>query len=101
MLLSDARSILPAIHVPTVVIHRTDYTFVPIEHARYLAENIEGARLVELPGTDAAPIWENPEGLLDAMREFIAEVTGRRAGSDASGLPRPTQSLGRVRAHAA
>jgi class 3 adenylate cyclase len=71
MLLSDARSILPAIHVPTAVIHRTDYAFVPIEHGRYLADHIDGARLVELPGTDAVPIWEDPDGFLDAVRTFV------------------------------
>lgn len=74
MFRSDARSILPSIHVPTLVIHRTDYAFVPVEHARYLARQIEGARLVELPGADAVPIWEDPDGFLDAMRGFIREV---------------------------
>jgi pimeloyl-ACP methyl ester carboxylesterase/class 3 adenylate cyclase len=74
MFRSDARSILPTIHVPTLVIHRADYAFVPVDHARYLASHIEGARLVELPGADAVPIWEDPDGYLDAMRAFIREV---------------------------
>src|SRR5439155_26157780 len=91
MLLSDARSILPAIHVPTAVIHRTDYAFVPVEHARYLAEHINGARLVELPGIDAVPIWEDPEGFLGATREFIAEVN-----PDARAEPRVDRVLATV-----
>jgi class 3 adenylate cyclase/pimeloyl-ACP methyl ester carboxylesterase len=78
MFRSDARSILPAIHVPTLILHRTDYAFVPIEHARYLAEQIEGAKLIELPGRDAVPIWEDPDGFLEAVQAFISEVNPRQ-----------------------
>ncbi len=74
MFRSDARSILPAIHVPTLIVHRTDYAFVPIEHARYLAQQIENARLIELPGSDAVPIWEDADGFLDVFQAFIREV---------------------------
>lgn len=80
MLRGDARNILPSIHVPTLIMHRTNYAFVPIEHARYLANHIEGARLVELPGIDAVPIWEDPDGFLDATQVFLSEVhPGSRA----------------------
>ena len=82
MLLSDARSILPAIHAPTVVIHRADYAFVGIEHARYLAEHIEGATLVELPGIDAVPIWEDPDRLLAAVQEFVNPAARTEARVD-------------------
>ena len=74
MFASDARDILAAIHVPTLIMHRTDYAFVPIEHARYLEQQIDGARLIELPGSDAVPIWEDPDGFLDPVRAFIREV---------------------------
>ena len=74
MLEGDSRSLLDAIHVPTLILHRTDYEFVSVEHARYLAEHIQGAKLVELPGTDAVPIWEDPDSYLEAMREFLAEI---------------------------
>jgi len=36
----DARPILPLVHAPTLVLHRRDVHFIPIEHARYLAEHI-------------------------------------------------------------
>jgi pimeloyl-ACP methyl ester carboxylesterase len=49
---ADARALLPAIRVPTLILHRSAYRFMPIEHGRYLADNIEGAKLVELPGSD-------------------------------------------------
>src|SRR6266542_3546540 len=45
----DVRQVLPAIRVPTLVLHGTEDTIVPIEVARYVADRISGARLVEVP----------------------------------------------------
>jgi pimeloyl-ACP methyl ester carboxylesterase len=45
----DARPLLPLIHAPTLVLHRTGYPWIPVEHARYLADQIPDAKLVELP----------------------------------------------------
>jgi class 3 adenylate cyclase len=44
----DVRHVLPAIRVPTLVVHGHRDTIVPIEVARYVAERIPGARLVEV-----------------------------------------------------
>lgn len=74
MLEGDSRSLLEAIRVPTLILHRTGYQFVSVEHARYLAEQIHGSKLVELPGCDAVPIWEDPDSYLEAMRQFLTEV---------------------------
>lgn len=41
---------LPFIHCPTLVLNRRGYRLVTTDHARYLAEHIPDARLVELPG---------------------------------------------------
>src|SRR5207237_7733567 len=46
----DVRHVLPAIRVPTLVLHRTRDTNIPVHAARYLAENIPSAILVELSG---------------------------------------------------
>ena len=48
----DVRSILPAIHVPTLVIHLTGDKACNIGEGRYIAQHIPNARLVELPGVD-------------------------------------------------
>jgi class 3 adenylate cyclase len=74
----DIRDILPNIHAPTLIIHRTDHPGVPVESARYLADHIPNARLVELPGCDALPY--TPAGgddILDEIQEFL---TGVREG---------------------
>jgi class 3 adenylate cyclase/pimeloyl-ACP methyl ester carboxylesterase len=70
----DIRSVLPAIRVPTLVIHRTDDPMCPIEGGRYLAQHIRGAKLVELPGNDHIPFVGNGDAIVDAIQEFLTGV---------------------------
>ena len=58
---TDVRSALPAIRVPTLVLHRRDSAWTRVAHGRYLAEHIPDARLVELSG-DELRIWKQAEG---------------------------------------
>lgn len=69
--LADGRAVLPTIAVPTLVVHRTDSALLSVEHGRYLADHIDGARLVEIPGGDSAPYWEHPELTIAAVEEFL------------------------------
>ena len=48
----DVRRLVPSIRAPTLVIHRHDNAWWPIEGARWLAENLPNASLRELPGAD-------------------------------------------------
>jgi class 3 adenylate cyclase len=76
---SDVRDVLPAIRVPTLVIHRRDAIGFGVEHGRYLAQHIPESRYVELPGPDNL-IWA---GDLDAMlAEIQAFVTGVRPATE-------------------
>jgi class 3 adenylate cyclase len=77
---ADVRDKLPQITAPTLVLHRRDSTFVPVGHGRYLAEHIDGARYVELPGADTLYWVGDSISILDEIEEFI---TGARGGSDA------------------
>ncbi|MFQ5966255.1 MAG: adenylate/guanylate cyclase domain-containing protein [Acidimicrobiia bacterium] len=78
---TDARFLLPSITVPTLVIHRTDSPFSPLALGQYMADHIDGAQLVELPGADVAPYWDRPELTLDAVEEFLTGVR-REAPTD-------------------
>jgi len=49
---TNVSDILSSIRVPTLVIHCKGDTLFPIESGRYLARNIPGAKLIELPGQD-------------------------------------------------
>lgn len=73
----DVREALPAIHAPTLVIHRTGDGGSPVAGGRFIAENIEGARFLELPGNDHFPWLGDAEALLGAIEEF---VTGEHSG---------------------
>src|SRR5439155_12683767 len=48
----DIRPILPTIRVPTLIMHRTGDLDIDVGGSRYMAEQIPGARYVELPGSD-------------------------------------------------
>ena len=84
---SDLRPVLPAIRVPTLVIHRTQATGFAVEHGRYLASHIPGATLVELPGVDNL-IWAGDQ---DAM---VAEIQGFITG--VRPLPQPDRVLATI-----
>ena len=51
----DIRSLLPAIGVPSLVLHRTEDAIEPVGAGRYLAGEIADAEYVELPGRDHFP----------------------------------------------
>jgi class 3 adenylate cyclase len=71
---SDVRHVLPAIRVPTLILHRRDSARIPIAHGRYIAERIEGARFVELPGSENY-IWAgDQETLVAEVQEFLTGV---------------------------
>ena len=72
---NDVRHVLPAIRVPTLVIHRTESLFAPVDGGRYIAEQIPGARFVEVPGIDTY-IWAGDvEPIVGEVEEFL---TGSR-----------------------
>jgi class 3 adenylate cyclase len=70
----DIRAVLPAIRVPTLVLHRVGDLDVSIENGRYFAAHIPGARLVELPGDDHLPWVGDQDRLLDEAEEFLTGV---------------------------
>jgi class 3 adenylate cyclase len=84
---SDVREVLPAIRVPTLVIHRAEATGFRVEHGRYLADHIPGAVYVELPGVDNL-IWAGDrDAIIDEIQQF---VTGTRP------VPTPRRALATV-----
>ncbi|MFC9815261.1 alpha/beta fold hydrolase [Streptomyces virginiae] len=68
----DVRDDLAAIGVPTLVISTTDDHLAPPALHRRLAENIPGARLVEIP-TGHLPMVESPEEWQRLITDFLAE----------------------------
>ncbi len=76
----DVRGVLPAIRVPTLVLHNIDDQDARVEEGRYLAENIPGARFIGLNGADHLPWTSNAEQLASEIQEFITGVRGGPVG---------------------
>ncbi len=76
----DVRDTLARITAPTLVLHREDSEFCPVDNGRYIAEHIGGAQFVQLPGADALYWVGDTAPMLDEIEEF---VTGVRGGTGA------------------
>ena len=70
--LVDVRDALPAVRVPTLVVHRRGDRLIRVEEGRYLAQHIQGARLVELDGDDHF-VSGDPDQILDPIEAFLTE----------------------------
>lgn len=66
---SDAREALPRINVPTLVLTRKTGLGIPM--SRFLADNIRGAQLAELPGTDLMWWVGDADAFLDEIEAFM------------------------------
>ncbi len=71
----DVREVLPSIRVPTLLLHRSRDSFINVEHSRYMATRIPGARLVELEGEDNMFSIGDSEAIMGEIEEFL---TGNR-----------------------
>ncbi len=80
----DVRDALAAVQAPALIIHAVD-ELMPISWARYLAEHLSDAALIEVPGNRTFVNHETIGPLTDAIEEF---VTGQR--------PRPVVPVDRV-----
>jgi class 3 adenylate cyclase len=75
----DIRHVVPSVHVPALIVHRTDDGVCHVENARWLARNLPGARYVELDGDDHVPWYGDVARVLAEIREFL---TGTREAAE-------------------
>jgi class 3 adenylate cyclase len=73
----DVREALPLIQSPTLILHRRNDRAVNVRAARWLADQIEDSRFVELEGEDHFPWVGDSNAALEAIEEFL---TGVRPG---------------------
>ena len=69
----DVTALLPQLRVPTLVLHRRQYSTLPVDIARGLASKIPDARLVLLEGASLAPYLEDTDAVVRAIYEFLGE----------------------------
>ena len=70
----DVRALLAEIEAPTLVICRVDDVWLSADNSRYLAREIRGARLVELPGVDHDPWVGDADEVLATVEGFLAQL---------------------------
>jgi class 3 adenylate cyclase len=68
---SDLHPYLTGIRAPTLVLHRSGDTLVPVDAGRRLAQGIPGARFVELEGIDNLSFVGDVAELVDEVEEFL------------------------------
>jgi class 3 adenylate cyclase len=74
----DARAVLPTITAPTLILHRTGDQNIPVEVARYMAERIPDARLVEVPGDDHLFFIGDVDPVIEEAQEFLTGTRSER-----------------------
>jgi class 3 adenylate cyclase len=72
----DVRHVLRAIRVPTLVLHRVGDEDTLLGEGRYIADNIPGAELLELPGADHG-WWSNPLQISAEIQRFVTGIWER------------------------
>jgi class 3 adenylate cyclase len=75
---TDLRQVLPTIQAPTLVMHQSGDSYIPVELGREVASLIPGARFIEYPGRDTFA-WTEANPGIDDVQEFL---TGQRGPSE-------------------
>jgi pimeloyl-ACP methyl ester carboxylesterase len=70
----DIRRLLPAVGVPTLVLHRVGDAVEPVGAGRYVAQAVPGARYVELDGADHWPWAGDQATLVGEIERFVADL---------------------------
>ncbi len=69
---SDLRAELPTLQLPTLVIHGDRDALTPVTAGRWMAENLQGSRYLELSGAAHAPFISHAAEVRQALSEFLA-----------------------------
>jgi class 3 adenylate cyclase/pimeloyl-ACP methyl ester carboxylesterase len=72
----NVRAVLPTVRVPTLVLHYKDDPFIPVQQGRLIADQIPGAKYVELPGRN---LYHFVEPWRDSFQEIYEFLTGHQA----------------------
>lgn len=70
----DVRHVLPAVRVPTLLLHGAADSLVPLEVAQYMAAEIPAARLVDLPGAGHLAFGKAALDAVDETERFLTQA---------------------------
>ena len=69
----DIRQVLPAVGVPTLVMHGSEDQIVPVEAGAYTAQRIRAARFMQMPGVGHMTLQPYPR-MQDEIERFLTDV---------------------------
>jgi DNA-binding CsgD family transcriptional regulator len=96
----DVTELLPGLEAPTLVLHRRDIPWLPVDIASSLASRIPDARLMVLEGEATAPYLGDSETVASAIDEFLGEGReGRTEQREADSLPPERNGSGPARGY--
>jgi len=72
----DVRDVVPTVRVPALVLHRRHDLLVNVGNGRWLAEHLPDARLVELPGEDHNPWYQDADIIIGEIQKFLTGTRG-------------------------
>jgi len=78
----DIRHVLPAIRIPTLVLHNAGDTWVPVGNGRYLAQHIPGARYVEFPDDGHVHSAATSGPLMEEIERFLRRAWDAAAAEE-------------------
>jgi len=70
----DIRQVLPAVGVPTLVLHGSEDQIVPVQAGAYTARRIRSARFIELPGVGHLALGAGSTRTQDEIERFLTDV---------------------------
>ena len=70
----DVRQVLSAIHVPTLILHGSNDTIVPVDVAHYMGDLIPGAQVVEVPGSGHLHFGQDSGAVHGEVERFLSGV---------------------------
>jgi hypothetical protein len=79
---TDLRDVLPAIHVPTLLLYRPDYADISSDEVDYVRQLIPGARLEPVGGVDEQPYFGDATELVAHVTKFVDVIRSEEADLD-------------------
>jgi pimeloyl-ACP methyl ester carboxylesterase len=70
----DVRHVLPAVRVPTLILHGLEDTIVPLEVAHYVASRIPAAQVAEIPGAGHLAFGVPSDAIVREIERFLTGV---------------------------
>ena len=87
----DVTELLPRLKAPTLVLHRREIPWLPVDIARSLASRIPDVRLMVLEGEATAPYLGDSEAAASAIEEFLDETEAERTVRGEAGVSEAEQ----------